>query len=252
MHSDRIWTAALIVIGDEILSGRTEDRNIAQVARWLEPRGVRLLEVRVVPDEEGAIVAAVNALRPTHDYVITTGGIGPTHDDITVDSIAAAFGVPVVVDPRARRILEDYYRDRAGGLTEARLRMARVPDGAELIPNPTSGAPGVKMGNVFILAGVPNIAGAMLAALDGKLEGGRPIVSVTVRAHAAESDVAELLKRVQDEHPGISIGSYPFYREGNFGADFVVRSDDEALANACAEELRKRLEGQGIEVVEAT
>jgi len=252
MHSDRIWTAALIVIGDEILSGRTEDRNIAQVARWLEPRGVRLLEVRVVPDEEGAIVAAVNALRPTHDYVITTGGIGPTHDDITVDSIAAAFGVPVVVDPRARRILEDYYRDRAGGLTEARLRMARVPDGAELIPNPTSGAPGVKMGNVFILAGVPNIAGAMLAALDGKLEGGRPIVSVTVRAHAAESDVAELLKRVQDEHPGVSIGSYPFYREGNFGADFVVRSDDEALANACAEELRKRLEGQGIEVVEAT
>jgi molybdenum cofactor synthesis domain-containing protein len=252
MHSDRIWTAALIVIGDEILSGRTEDRNIAQVARWLEPRGVRLLEVRVVPDEEGAIVAAVNALRPTHDYVITTGGIGPTHDDITVDSIAAAFGVPVVVDPRARRILEDYYRDRAGGLTEARLRMARVPDGAELIPNPTSGAPGVKMGNVFILAGVPNIAGAMLAALDGKLEGGKPIVSVTVRAHAAESDVAELLKRVQDEHPGVSIGSYPFYREGNFGADFVVRSDDEALANACAEELRKRLEGQGIEVVEAT
>jgi len=252
MHSDRIWTAALIVIGDEILSGRTEDRNIAQVARWLEPRGVRLLEVRVVPDEEGAIVAAVNALRPTHDYVITTGGIGPTHDDITVDSIAAAFGVPVVVDPRARRILEDYYRDRAGGLTEARLRMARVPDGAELIPNPTSGAPGVKMGNVFILAGVPNIAGAMLAALDGKLEGGRPIVSVTVRAHAAESDVAELLKRVQDEHSGVSIGSYPFYREGNFGADFVVRSDDEALANACAEELRKRLEGQGIEVVEAT
>jgi molybdenum cofactor synthesis domain-containing protein len=252
MEPSRVWTAALVVIGDEILSGRTEDRNIAQVARWLNPQGIRLVEVRVVPDEEVAIVAAVNALRSTHDYVITTGGIGPTHDDITVDSIAAAFGVPVVMHPQARQVLEDYYRNRPGGLTEARLRMARVPEGAELIENPTSGAPGVKMGNVFILAGVPNIAGAMLAALDGQLEGGRPIVSVTVRAHAAESDVAELLKQVQDKHPGTSIGSYPFYREGNFGADFVIRSEDEALANACAEELRKRLEGQGIEVVEAT
>jgi molybdenum cofactor synthesis domain-containing protein len=250
--TEKIWTAALVVIGDEILSGRTQDRNIAQVARWLNKQGIRLSEVRVVPDRRESIVAAVNALRPEHDYVITTGGIGPTHDDITVDSIAAAFGVPVIVHPEARKILEDYYRDRPLGLTEARLRMARVPEGAELVPNPTSGAPGVKMGNVYILAGVPNIAAAMLEALDGKLEGGKPMVSVTVRAHAAESDVAELLEQVQDEHPGVSIGSYPFYREGNFGADFVVRSDDEALANACAEELRKRLEGQGIEVVEST
>jgi molybdenum cofactor synthesis domain-containing protein len=250
MASDRIWTAALVVIGDEILSGRTEDKNIAQVARWLNRQGIRLVEVRVVPDQESAIVAAVNALRPTHDYVITTGGIGPTHDDITVDSIAAAFGVPVIVHPEARRVLEDYYRDRPFGLTEARLRMARVPEGAELVPNPTSGAPGVKMGNVYILAGVPNIAAAMLEALDGKLEGGRPMVSLTVRAHAAESDVAALLKQVQDEHPGVSIGSYPFYRAGNFGADFVVRSDDEALASACAMELRKRLEAAHIEVAD--
>ena len=248
----KIWTAALVVIGDEILSGRTEDKNIAQVARWLNGQGIRLVEVRVVPDQEQAIADSVNALRPAHDYVITTGGIGPTHDDITVDSIAAAFGVPVIVHPEARAILEEYYRDRPHGLTEARLRMARVPEGAELIPNPTSGAPGVRMGNVYILAGVPNIAAAMLAALDGRLEGGKPMVSVTVRAHVAESDVAALLKQVQDEHPGVSVGSYPFYKEGNFGADFVVRSDDEALANACAEELRKRLEGQGIEVVEAT
>lgn len=248
MGSSRIWTAALVVIGDEILSGRTEDKNIAQVALWLNRQGIRLSEVRVVPDQEKAIVAAVNALRPVHDYVITTGGIGPTHDDITVDSIAAAFGVPAVVHPEARRVLEDYYRDRPRGLTEARLRMARVPEGAELIPNPTSGAPGVKMGNVYILAGVPNIAAAMLEALDGKLEGGRPMVSVTVRAHAAESDVAALLKQVQDEHPGVSIGSYPFYRQGNFGADFVVRSDDRELANACAQELRGRLEAAHIEV----
>jgi molybdenum cofactor synthesis domain-containing protein len=250
MASDRIWTAALVVIGDEILSGRTEDKNIAQVARWLNRQGIRLVEVRVVPDQESAIVAAVNALRPTHDYVITTGGIGPTHDDITVDSIAAAFGVPVIVHPEARRVLEDYYRDRPFGLTEARLRMARGPEGAELVPNPTSGAPGVKMGNVYILAGVPNIAAAMLEALDGNLEGGRPMVSLTVRAHAAESDVAALLKQVQDEHPGVSIGSYPFYRAGNFGADFVVRSDDEALASACAMELRKRLEAAHIEVAD--
>ena len=251
MNSDRVWTAALVVIGDEILSGRTEDRNIAQVARWLNPQGIRLMEVRVVADDEAAIAEAVNALRPNHDYVFTTGGIGPTHDDITVDSIAAAFGVPVIVHPEARRILEDYYRDRPLGLTEARLRMARVPEGAELIPNPTSGAPGVRMGNVFILAGVPNIAAAMLAALDGKLEGGAPVISVTVRGFAPESDVADLLKQVQDEHPGVSVGSYPFYGAGRFGADFVIRSDDGELAERCASVLRGRLKAKDIEVADA-
>jgi molybdenum cofactor synthesis domain-containing protein len=252
MVASKIWTAALVVIGDEILSGRTEDRNIAQVARWLNGQGIRLSEVRVVADDEAAIVAAVNAVRSNHDYVFTTGGIGPTHDDITVDSIAAAFGVPVIVHPEARKILEDYYRDRPLGLTEARLRMARVPQGANLIPNPTSGAPGVRVGNVFILAGVPNIAAAMLAALDGKLEGGAPVVSVTVRAHAAESDVADLLKQVQDEHPGVSVGSYPFYSGRTFGADFVVRSEDGELAERCADVLRERLAQAGVEVVEAS
>ena len=250
MAPSRIWTAALVVIGDEILSGRTEDRNIAQVARWLNEQGIRLSEVRVVADDEPAIVAAVNAVRPKHDYVFTTGGIGPTHDDITIDSIAAAFGVPVIIHPEARRILEDYYRDRPLGLTEARLRMARVPEGAELIPNPTSGAPGVRIGNVFILAGVPNIAKSMLDALDGKIEGGAPVVSITVRAHAAESDVAELLKQVQDEHPGVSVGSYPFYGGGKYGADFVIRSDERELAERCASVLRKRLAEAGVEVVE--
>jgi molybdenum cofactor synthesis domain-containing protein len=247
----REWTAALVVIGDEILSGRTEDKNIAQVANWLNRQGIRLSEARVVPDRQEAIVSAVNALRASHDYLFTTGGIGPTHDDITIDAIAAAFQVPVVVHPEARRILEDYYRDRPLGLTEARLRMARVPEGAELVPNPTSGAPGVRMANVFILAGVPNIAAAMLDVLDGKLEGGRPMVSVTVRAYAAESDVAELLKQVQDEHPGVAIGSYPFYGGGRFGADFVVRSDDGELARRCAAELRGRLLERDIEVADA-
>jgi molybdopterin-biosynthesis enzyme MoeA-like protein len=248
---NRVWTAALVVIGDEILSGRTDERNIAQVANWLNRQGIRLAEARVVPDVLEAIVDAVNALRPVHDYVFTTGGIGPTHDDITVDSIAAAFGVPVVVHPEARRVLEDYYRGRPGELTEARLRMARVPEGAELIPNPTSGAPGVRMGNVYILAGVPNIARSMLDGLEGKLEGGSPIVSITVRAHVAESDVALLLKEVQDEHPGVSIGSYPFYGDGKFGADFVVRSEDADLAERCASVLRERLKAADFEVVNA-
>ena len=247
----KVWTAALVVIGDEILSGRTEDRNISQVARWLNEQGIRLAEVRVVPDEEKAIIIAVNSLRTLYDYVFTTGGIGPTHDDITIDSIAEAFGEPVIVHPEAPHVLEDYYKDRQGGLTESRLRMARAPAGAELIPNPSSGAPGVRMGNVYILAGVPNIAKAMLAALDGKLEGGKPMVSATVRAHAAESDVAELLREVQGEHPGVSIGSYPFYRDGGYGADFVVRSDDEELVERCAKALRRRLEKAKVEVSEA-
>src|SRR3954452_18399094 len=186
----RQWTAALVVIGDEILSGRTQDKNVGQLATWLNDHGIRLAEVRMGPDVSEPIGEAVNALRAAHDYVFTTGGIGPTHDDITVDAIAAAFGVPPVVHPDARRILEDYYRGRPGGVTDARMRMARVPEGAELIPNPTSGAPGVKIGNVYIMAGVPGIAAAMLEALDGKLEGGRPMVSATVGAFAPESEVA--------------------------------------------------------------
>src|SRR5688500_10519019 len=179
MASERIWTAALLVIGDEILSGRTQDRNLSPVATWLNLQGIRLAEARVVPDEIERIADAVNALRDVYDYLFTTGGIGPTHDDITVDAIAAALGVPVIVHPEARRILEDYYRER-GGVNEARLRMARVPEGAELIPNPTSGAPGVRIGNIYVLAGVPYIAASMLEALSGKLDGGRPVVSVTV------------------------------------------------------------------------
>ena len=148
MPNERTWTAALVVIGDEILSGRTQDKNVAKVATWLNDQGIRLAEVRVVPDDISRIGETVNALRASHDYLFTTGGIGPTHDDITVDAIAAAFGVPVVVNAEARAILEEYYRDRPFNLTESRLRMARTPEGAELLPNPSSGAPGVKMDNV--------------------------------------------------------------------------------------------------------
>jgi molybdenum cofactor synthesis domain-containing protein len=246
MGNNRIWTAALLVIGDEILSGRTQDKNIAQVATWLNRQGIRLEEVRVVPDVGARIASAVNELRRTYDYVMTTGGIGPTHDDITVDSLAAAFEVPVVVHPEARRILEDYYATR-GGVTAARLRMARVPEGAELLPNPTSGAPGVRMDNVFILAGVPSIAAAMMEALDGKLEGGRPMVSATVGAYAAESEVADLLREAEAANDGVAIGSYPFFTDGRYGANFVVRSDDGNLVERTAKDLERRLSEAGIE-----
>ena len=249
-EQSKTWTAALVVIGDEILSGRTQDRNVGQVATWLNDHGIRLAEVRIIPDDLDRIGETINALRSQHDYLFTTGGIGPTHDDITVDAIAAAFGVPVIVHPDARRILEDYYRGRPGGLTEARLRMARTPEGAELLLNPSSGAPGVKMGNVYILAGVPHIAASMLEALTGKLEGGRPIVSVTVGARAPESDVADLLRETEEAHPGVAIGSYPFFKDGKYGANFVIRSDDGELARTTGDDLTKRLREAGYEPVD--
>ena len=252
MAEEKTWTAALCVIGDEILSGRTQDKNIAQLATWLNDQGIELAEVRIVPDDQERIVEAVNALRARYDYCFTTGGIGPTHDDITVDSIAAAFGVPVIVHPEAKRMLEAYYRNRSDGLelTEARMRMARTPEGAELIVNPTSGAPGVKMGNVYILAGVPYIALAMMEALTGRLEGGTPVTSITVGARAPESDVADLLRTTQDDHPGVTIGSYPFFRDGLYGSNFVIRSRDADLACRCGEVLSARLKEAGYEPVE--
>ena len=248
--TSRTWTAALLVIGDEILSGRTQDKNVAQVALWLNQHGIRLVEVRIVPDDIERIAAAVNELRVLHDYLFTTGGIGPTHDDITVDAMAHAFGVPVVIHPKARQILEHYFRNRPGGLTEARLRMARVPEGAELIPNPSSGAPGVKMDNVYIMAGVPGIAASMLEALTGHLEGGLPIVSVTVGARAPESDVADLLRETEEANPGVAIGSYPFFRDGRYGSNFVIRSEDGELARRTGDELSSKLRDAGYEPVE--
>ena len=204
--ADRIWTAALVVIGDEILSGRTHDKNIAQIASWLQVQGIRLAEVRVVADLEDAIIGAVDTLRAQHDYLFTTGGIGPTHDDITVDAVAKALGVSVIVHPEARAILEDYYRTR-GGLNEGRLRMARAPAGADLIPNPMSGAPGLKIGNVYLMAGVPAITAGMLEGLTGTLEGGLPLISETIGCWVAESEVADLLGSTERAHEGCQIGS---------------------------------------------
>jgi molybdenum cofactor synthesis domain-containing protein len=249
MSEERIWTAALLIIGDEILSGRTQDRNIAPIATWLNVQGIRLREVRVVPDVHDKIVAAVNALRADNDYLFTTGGIGPTHDDITVDAIAAATGVDVEVHPKARAILEAYYETR-GGITEARLRMARVPAGASLIENKMSGAPGIRHGNIFILAGVPHIAALMLDALSGTIPGGKPLLSRTIGGWVPESEVAELLRDTERAHEGVQIGSYPFFREGRVGANFVVRATDQAVLDACVADLAARLEADGREIVQ--
>ena len=248
MSEERIWTAALLVIGDEILSGRTQDKNIAQLGVWLNGQGIRLREVRVVPDDMDRIGAAVNALRGECDYLFTTGGIGPTHDDITVDAIAEALGVAVVVHPEARAALEAYYADR-GGITDARLRMARVPEGAELIENPTSGAPGIRIGNIFILAGVPHIAAAMLEGLSNRIEGGRPLLSRTIGCRVPESEVAAMLEATERAHEGCQIGSYPFFRDGRYGANFVIRSADEIALAACEGDLIERLRAEGHEPV---
>ena len=247
MTSERIWTAAVLVIGDEILSGRTQDKNVAQIGVWLNAQGIRLREVRVVPDVEEEIVAAVNALRSRYDYLFTTGGIGPTHDDITVDAVAKALGVGVEVHPQARAILERHYETR-GGLTEARLRMARVPAGADLIPNRMSGAPGIRIGNMFVMAGVPHITAGMLDALSGQLEGGAPLVAETIGAWVPESEVADLLRAAEKAHEGVAIGSYPFFREGRVGANFVVRATDAATVSACIGAVTSGLEAAGYPV----
>jgi molybdenum cofactor synthesis domain-containing protein len=249
MTDERVWTAALLVIGDEILSGRTQDKNVTQVAAWLNLQGIRLREVRIVPDVIESIANAVNALRAGHDYLLTTGGIGPTHDDITVDGIACALGREVVVHPQARTILEAFYAER-GGLNEARLRMARVPAGASLIENRYSGAPGIHVENIFVLAGVPRIAAMMLDALTGQLQGGRPVQSRTLGGWIQESEVAGLLAETEQRHAGCQIGSYPFFRDGRAGSNFVIRSDDADALDACAGDLLEGLRALGKDVVE--
>ena len=243
----RIWTAALVIIGDEILSGRTQDANLSYLARWLNIQGIRLKEARVVPDEPEAIGVAVTQCLASHDYVFTTGGIGPTHDDITVDSIAAALDLPVVFHPDAVATLKAYYGDR---LTDARLRMARVPEGAELLPNPETGAPGIRLDRLFIMAGVPKITQGMLRGLDGKLAGGLPVVSRAVGAWTQESRVADLLAAIQAAHSGVQVGSYPFWREGRGGANFVLRSTDASALDEAVAALMRDLVAGGIEAQE--
>ena len=231
MPQQETVTAALIVIGEEILSGRTRDENIAYIAAYLTRIGILLREIRVVPDIETEIVAAVNALRPRFTYVLTTGGIGPTHDDITTDAIAKAFGVEVVVDPLAVAALRQRFSDKE--LTPARLRMARIPKGAALIDNALSRAPGFMLENVIVMAGVPRIMQVMLDAVAPRLAKGRPMLSRSVRVDVAEGDVAPGLAELQAVHADVQIGSYPFFENKRLGTYVVLRSTDaEALAAA--------------------
>jgi molybdenum cofactor synthesis domain-containing protein len=217
-------TAALIVIGEEILSGRTKDENISYIASYLTRIGITLREVRVVPDSESEIVAAVNELRPRFTYVFTTGGIGPTHDDVTTDAIAKAFGAPVVVDPGAVAAMRQHFSDKE--LTPARLRMTRIPEGAELIDNAISRAPGFMIGNVIVMAGVPRIMQVMLDAVMPRLAKGRPMLARSVRIDAPEGDVAPGLSELQSAYPNVQIGSYPFFEKKRLGTYVVLRCTD--------------------------
>jgi molybdenum cofactor synthesis domain-containing protein len=228
----RIVTAGLLVIGDEILSGRTKDKNIGYIAEYLTNIGIDLKEVRVVADEEAAIVEALGALRGRYTYVFTTGGIGPTHDDITADSVAKAFGVPIDYDPRAVAILKE--RFQGAELNEARMRMTRIPAGADLIRNKVSAAPGFRIGNVFVMAGVPAIMQAMLDAIAPLLETGVKMLSETIRADTREGDIGTPLGEIAKAHPEVFIGSYPFFDEGRGpNTNIVVRGrDPEKLAAA--------------------
>jgi molybdenum cofactor synthesis domain-containing protein len=228
-------TAALVVIGEEILSGRTRDENIFYIARYLARIGISLREVRVVRDLEPEIVTAVNELRPRFTYVFTTGGIGPTHDDVTTDAIAKAFGVPVVVDPGAVAAMRQHFSDKE--LTPARLRMARIPEAAELIDNAISRAPGFMIGNVIVMAGVPRIMQVMLDAVLPRLAKGRPMLSRSVRIDAPEGDVAPGLSELQSAHPEVQIGSYPFFEKKRLGTYVVLRCTDEAKLAAALDAL---------------
>ncbi len=226
-------SACLLIIGNEILSGRTQDKNLAFIGHRLNDLGIRLMEVRVIPDIETVIVDTLNEVRRRFDYVFTTGGIGPTHDDITADCVAKAFGRPLIVNPEARAILEAHYEP--GQLTEARLRMARTPEGAKLVENPVSKAPGFQVENVFVMAGIPTIMQAMFDSLSHRLVGGKPMQSRSVTVEKGESFIANELAGVQDSFPEVEIGSYPFNRNGTFGTRLVLRStEDEDLAAAAA------------------
>jgi molybdenum cofactor synthesis domain-containing protein len=246
--SERTVTAALVVIGNEILSGRTRDENLAFLARELNTVGIQLREARVVPDAEADIVEAVNACRARHDHVFTTGGIGPTHDDITAASVAKAFGLPFGPHPEAERRLRAYYPPEK--LNDARLKMARTPEGAELIDNPVSVAPGFSVGNVHVLPGVPSILQAMFAGLKPRLQGGAVVHSRTVTLLCPEGEIAAPLAAVQARHPTVEIGSYPFMRQGSFGASLVLRSVDPAAIDATAEDLLAEAGALGIEVMD--
>jgi molybdenum cofactor synthesis domain-containing protein len=239
-------TAAILVIGNEILSGKTQDANIAFIAKHLGKRGIPVHEVRVVRDDEAAMIDAINTLRQKYTYLFTTGGIGPTHDDITSPTVAKAFGVKWVVDPEAKRRLEKYYTSTGSTLNEARLRMATLPEGATLIDNPVSVAPAFKIGNVFVLAGVPRIMQAMLLAADaaGLIEGGPPVLSITLKCNQREGDIAKELGSIQADFLGVEIGSYPHMFQTP-SLSLVLHGTDAGSLILAADQIEKLIAGRG-------
>ena len=240
--------AAILIIGNEILSGRTQDTNTSTLATWLNSIGVKVQEVRVIPDIEKTIVDTLNVLRKENDYVFTTGGIGPTHDDITAESVSKAFGIKYEIHKEAYKILETYYKP--GEFNEGRQKMVWMPENANLILNPTSGAPGFSVDNVFCLPGVPSILKSMLGGLKNKIVGGKPILSLTVSLKTVESEIAASLTKVQNSNKDVEIGSYPFFHAGKLGVSIVIRSEDQSKIDECSSQVLNFVNEKNIEVVD--
>ena len=240
--------ASILIIGNEILSGRTQDTNTSTIATWLNSIGVSVVEVRVIPDIEKTIVETLNFLRATYDYVFTTGGIGPTHDDITAQSVSKAFGIKYEAHKEAFKILEDYYEP--GKFNDGRQKMAWMPENANLILNPTSGAPGFNVENVFSLPGVPSILKSMLGGLTNSIVGGEPIKSLTISLRTVESEIASSLTMVQNDNQDVEIGSYPFFHAGKLGVSIVIRSEDQSKIDNCNSQILKFVHDKKIEIVD--
>ena len=240
--------AAILIIGNEILSGRTQDTNTSTLATWLNSIGVKVGEVRVIPDIEKTIIDTLNLLRKNYDYVFTTGGIGPTHDDITAESVSKAFGLKYEIHKEAYKILEAYYK--TGEFNEGRQKMVWMPENANLILNPTSGAPGFSVENVFCLPGVPSILKSMLGGLTNSIVGGEPILSLTISLRTVESEIADSLTKVQNNNQDVEIGSYPFFQSGKLGVSIVIRSEEQTKIDNCKSQILKFVNGKNIEVVD--
>ena len=247
MHKKAKVNAAILIIGNEILSGRTQDTNTSTLANWLNSIGVKVEEVRVIPDLEGKIIETLNTLRSKYDYVFTTGGIGPTHDDITAQSVSKTFGLKYEIHKEAFKILEAYYKP--GEFNDGRQKMAWMPENANLILNPTSGAPGFSVENVFSLPGVPSILKSMLGGLKNSIVGGDPIKSLTISLKTVESEIAESLTEVQNQNKDVEIGSYPFFHAGKLGVSIVIRSEDQKKIDQCNAQILKFVEKKKIEIV---
>ena len=248
MNKNTKVNAAILIIGNEILSGRTQDTNTSTLATWLNSIGVKVNEVRIIPDQEDIIVETLNLLRKSNNYVFTTGGIGPTHDDITAQSVAKAFGLKYELHKEGYKILEAYYQP--GEFNEGRQKMIWMPENADLILNPTSGAPGFSVENVFCLPGVPSIMKSMLGGLKNKIVGGDPILSHTISLKTVESEIANSLTKVQEENQDVEIGSYPFFHAGKLGVSIVLRSENQSKIDQCNSQILKFVNDKKIEVVD--